>query len=316
MYSFFKTDAYYNLFIELEFLENFFKDPNNHQWLSGMDENYYALKRNPLYGFNFLKALDKIKITTPNIEIENFNKMFTEIRHNVLSQISKIPNGKKAKDIYLEKYTAAVKGSEKATKATGVEFDVEYTYGLDENNDPIEIKVKKRDLLNSWLDGGEIPILVQEEKILEKICSYFDINRDLVNSNRTYIGIDIKKSHKDLDLIALGKELIESKYIPPFQILTFETLFCGNAIYEPLKWLGSVADLNKFIKSIHSINNSEDTKPKVEWKLISQFIVVNNYFLDPDNIKGASPAKIDNIQELRPFLTMVKNAISKKNLPK
>ncbi|MBK8778237.1 MAG: hypothetical protein IPO25_12815 [Saprospiraceae bacterium] len=59
------------LFIELEFLENFFKDPNNHQWLSGMDENYYALKEIHFMG-SILKALDKIKITTPNIEIREF----------------------------------------------------------------------------------------------------------------------------------------------------------------------------------------------------------------------------------------------------
>lgn len=312
MYSFFKTDSYYNLFIELEFLEKFFKDPTNYQWLTGMDENYSGLKRDPLYGFNFLKSLDKIKITTPNNEIDEFNKMSSEIRHKVLSQISKIPYGKKAKDLYLEKYAIHVERSEKTTEATGVEFDVVYTHGFGENDDIIEIKVKKRDLLNLWISGSDIPDLVKEEKILTKICNYFDITRDLVNLDRTYLGIDIKKTNKDLDLNRLGEELIASKYISHFQLLTFKTLFTGHSIYEPLKWQGSLSDLNKFIKAIHSIEIPENTKPKVEWKLFAQFIVIGNQFVDPENIKGASPAKLDNIQELRPFLTMVKNAISKK----
>lgn len=307
MDSLIKTEEYYILVKELETLVKFYNEPFSE--LGGIDNINIPNNFTIFLADNLFKVIDKIRITTPDIEMNEFFKMISEVRHRVLMSISKIPSGQRACEIFLTNYEIVVERLERMSLLWNIEADMEHFYDLDADLNPISKFVKKRDLLDSWKSGQRIPKIYDDELFLRKICKYFETTRDLVNLETRYYGIDIRKICKNLDLEFLANELIRNNYLIPVHGRTFTSLLTGSTFYEPLIWLGGLSELNKLIKAIFSIAHQGDGRPKIEWKSFASCILVENRFQDPENIKGASSAKMESVQELKPFLSIVKSAL-------
>lgn len=312
MDSFIKSETYYNLVSELEANSKFYNEPFSDYNLIGGVGVTIPKSIDIFHADNFFKALDKIRITTPDDEMDEYYRMISEVRFRVLIYVSNIPTGNKAREIFLSKYEVYVEKVERVSLTWGIDADIEEVYEMDDDHNVTSKLIKKRELLESWKAGDEIPKINGDERVLKEICKYFNTTRVLVNLERRYTGIDLMKVNRNLDLKLLAYILKQSKYIIPVQIQTFESLMSGVTFYEPLLWLGGMAELNKFIKALFSIGPRGDQKPKIEWKIIASIMLIDNAFQEAENIKGASSAKMESVQELKPFLSLVKSSLISK----
>ena len=243
MYQIFKTESYYNLIKSLVLLDKFYTGLID--WSDEFNGHY---KIRLFYGLNlkllksFVNTFEDLKLTTPDKDIIEFNKLYAELRTKLLNAVSNIPNSSLAIEKYLVQFGKFYRSVE------------QYLDRLDSKEEIVSILIL-----------------------------------DYIFQNKLYKTINVNQFGKSINLEKIFDELCNLKFVKFYYKQAFICLFSGETYFEPIIWEGGLAELNKFIKALYSINSK----------------------LDPDKLKGASASKMGSIQELKPFLSIIKSAILK-----
>lgn len=303
MDDFFKLECYIELIKELNDLKLFYSLSYGKQDVFGHIK-YSFHQLNNIRIRKVFSELEKLEIATRENNHSSYLTLRDEVRHKLLSIIALIPNTEIANEVYLRNYKLYLEYCEARTDRPELLFDTTTDLETDET-----VWISKHDKFESWLAGKPIPYVLINEGLLDSVCKYFNCERRFINSNCTYQGYVDNKYIHNLDFNKLGDVLVNEKWINFDQCRAFKILFAGNIHYEPLQWNGGLSDLNKFIQAMYVLGIKESKLPNIEWTSFSSFILVNNDFPDPKNLKGAFSPKDKSIKAFTPFGSMIKDAL-------
>lgn len=316
MYQIFKTESYYNLIKSLVLLDKFYTGLID--WSDEFNGHY---KIRLFYGLNlkllksFVNTFEDLKLTTPDKDTIELNKLYSELRTKFLYAISIIPNSSLAIEKYLVQFGEFYMSfHQQIDRVDSKEKSVTIRVFEDDKDgipDIISKEFTVTEVFEYYKKGGWIEKITDDEFVFDQICSYFKTKRDYIFQNKLYKTINVNQFGKSINLEKIFDELCNLKFVKFYYKQAFICLFSGETYFEPIIWEGGLAELNKFIKALYSVNSKLDNKSKIEWKAISSIFIIDKDFTDPDKLKGASASKMGSTQELKPFLSIIKSAILK-----
>ena len=312
MYQIFKTESYYNLIKSLVLLKEFYDGLIN--WDGGENRHYKDRLFNGLNSKllkSFVNTIEDLKLTTPDKDIIEFNKLYAELRTKLLNAVSNIPNSSLAIEKYLVQFGKFYRSVEQYLDRLDSKEEIVSILILDEIGFTDRREFTLTEVFEYYKKGGYIDKIDCDELELKRICSYFKTKRDYIFQNKLYKTINANQFGKSINLEKIFDELCNLKFVKFYYKQAFICLFSGETYFEPIIWEGGLAELNKFIKALYSVNSKLDNKSKIEWKSVSSIFIIDKDFPDPDKLKGASASKMGSIQELKPFLSIIKSAILK-----
>lgn len=315
MYEFFKSESYIQLILDLQELVELYSQEFENPFESGFGVHNYNVFTSCTFKkpSAFFSELYKITISTPKNEISKYSEFISEIRENIIRRISRIPLIEIARELFIDIYEKKAQIDREQMENLGVGEVESLPFAVfGESFDDVEfINITPLEMIEKWKNGSRIERVQSDEEVIKKILKYFDVDREFVHFNASYCGVGIfKKSNLD-SLEQIANDLILNEYIGYMHKYPFKTLMSGQQYFEPIKWKGNLAELNKFIKSLYSFNVKTNDATSIEWKSFSKIFLVNNTFPDADKLKGASNAKIGSARELHPFWQFVNNSIDK-----
>lgn len=210
-----------------------------------------------------LELSDVDKISRYFNKIGKSNENFLNTRYKILQLVKQIPSRVTAFNLYEQNINK---------KLNWLYEDYQENYlAYDDIKSKLDIAIK----------SGFFQTIEDYESSIEKLCNYFEIDRQFVGSDINYKNVNFKAYRNGYE--EAKQFLIREKYVSPVQITTLDNLILGKPILEPLMWLKSASELRRFISSLYRHETG------IPWQEVEKlFLVDNNY---PKNLKSNKPRR-------------------------